>query len=200
MNTFKSILFSLLTLTAAVCRAADGGEVLWWLIDTDYKSLTGSTQDGTQMTAEQLGVTDVRVRYESDDGADVGYLSFYSVNKDGSVSFHDGHTGLGGEHGSGLPAEYFGDLSGLSGTSYKFILELGNWNSGQWTRTSMETERVSYGSLVADNHITKWENTVPSYGTPWTPTSFTVVPEPASGLMALLGGALLALRRKRKNA
>lgn len=200
MNMMKSILLSVVTLAAALCRAADGGEVLWWLVDTDYQSLTGTTQDGGQMTAGELGVTDVRVRYESDDGARIGYLSFYGVNEDGSVTLHDGHAGLGGAHGAGLPAEFFGDLSGLSGTSYSFVLELGNWAGGQWTQTTMESERVSYDTLAANRHITKWENTAPSYGTPWAPTSFTVVPEPTSGLMMILGGALLALRRKRKNA
>jgi hypothetical protein len=62
----------------------------------------------------------------------------------------------------------------------------------------MESERVSYGDLVAKNHITAWEHDYPSYGQAWSPSSYTVVPEPSGGILLLIGGALLALRRKRE--
>lgn len=200
MKAMKSILFFFVTLAASVCGAAEGGEVLWWLVGKDYQSLSGTTEDGTTMTAGELGVTDARIRYTSDDGSSSGYLTMFGVNDDGSVTVYDGSAGMGGEHGVGLPAGFFGDLSGLSGTSYSFTLELGNWANGQWANTSMESESVSYSALANAGHISKWESTVPSSGYPWKPTSFTVVPEPASGIMVLVGGALLALRRKRRDA
>jgi hypothetical protein len=34
--------------------------------------------------------------------------------------------------------------------------------------------------------------------TAWTPTAFTEIPEPSSGLLLLIGGALLALRRRNR--
>ena len=37
----------------------------------------------------------------------------------------------------------------------------------------------------------------PEYATPWTPTSFTVVPEPSSGVLLLVASAMLALRRRK---
>lgn len=199
MKTVKSIFFLAVAMMASVCGAAEGGEVLWWLIGDGYESLEGTTEDGRTMTAGELGVTDVRIRYESSDGSSSGYLTLFGVNDDGSVSVLDGSAGIGGEHGVGLPAGYFGDLSGLSGASYNFVVELGNWESGRWTNTAMESEKVAYDTLVASKHITEWEGTSHSYGTPWSPTSFSVVPEPASGIMVLVGGALLALRRKRRN-
>ena len=62
----------------------------------------------------------------------------------------------------------------------------------------MESEKVSYGDLVAQKHITAWEHDYPSYGQAWSPSSYTVVPEPSGGMLWLIGGALLALRRKRE--
>ena len=189
------LLFSVLATAAAV---AAEGEVLWWMVGPDFGSITAkNTEDGTETTAAALGVTDVRVRYESGDGTS-GYLSFFGLNEDGSVSVYDGSTGLGGESGMGLPAEYFGDLSGLSGASYSFVVELGNYADGRWTHTSMESEKVSYDTLVAQKHITAWEHDYPSYGQAWSPSSYTVVPEPSGGILLLIGGALLALRRKRE--
>ena len=174
------------------CEAADGGEVLWWMIGDNYSSIEGTATDGTTMTAGELKVTDARVRYEGTDGSK-GYLKLYGLDEGGNVYSLDGVAGVG------LPAEYFADLSGLSGTSYSFVLELGNWKGGNWVHTSMESEAASYESLVANKHISQWHETTPTYGTPWNPTTgYTVVPEPSSGLMLLVGGAFLMLRRRRR--
>ena len=174
------------------CEAADGGEVLWWMIGDNYSSIEGTATDGTKMTAGELKVTDARVRYEGTDGSK-GYLKLYGLDEGGNVYSLDGVAGVG------LPAEYFADLSGLSGTSYSFVLELGNWDNGNWVHTSMESQAASYESLVANKHISQWHETTPTYGTPWNPTTgYTVVPEPSSGLMLLVGGALLMLRRRRR--
>lgn len=200
MNMIKKFMaFLIAAFTAFSCVAAGEGEVLWWTIGTDYESLSGTAEDGSVHTAGSLGVTDARIRYESADG-DMGYLTMLGLNDDGSVSIYDGSAGLGGEFGMGVPAEYFGSLSGLSGTSYSFVLELGNYANGQWARTSMESQAMSYSSLLNDGHISVWSGTPPIDGSPWSPSVYTVVPEPTNGLLVLIGGALLALRRKRKDS
>lgn len=194
-QTVRLLVFICASVASTVVAAADG-EVLWWTVGENYRSITATAEDGSVTTAGDLGVTDVRVRYDSDDGASSGYLTFFGINEDESVSVYDGSAGLGAEYGMGLPAEYFGDLSGLSGTSYSFVIELGNYTDGRWTRTSMESERVSYGDLVSKNHIVEWKHDYPDYGSAWSPGNYSVVPEPSSGILVLIGGALLALRRR----
>ena len=188
----RAFLVASMLVASLSCEAADGGEVLWWMIGDNYSSIEGTATDGTTMTAGELKVTDARVRYEGTDGSK-GYLKLYGLDEGGNVYSLDGVAGVG------LPAEYFADLSGLSGTSYSFVLELGNWVGGDWVHTSMESQAASYESLVANKHISQWHETTPTYGTPWNPTTgYTVVPEPSSGLMLLVGGAFLMLRRRRR--
>ena len=188
----RAFLVASMLVASLSCEAADGGEVLWWMIGDNYSSIEGTATDGTTMTAGELKVTDARVRYEGTDGSK-GYLKLYGLDEGGNVYSLDGVAGVG------LPAEYFADLSGLSGTSYSFVLELGNWDNGNWVHTSMESQAASYESLVANKHISQWHETAPTYGTPWAPTTgYKVVPEPSSGLMLLVGGAFLMLRRRKR--
>jgi hypothetical protein len=191
VNVLKKVLLLTAAFALALsCEAAGGGEVLWWMIGENYGSITGTTEDGqTTMTAAQLGVTDARIGYEDASGNRT-YLTLYGIDDQGTVHALEGAAGVG------LPAEYFADLSGISDLGYSFVLELGHWENNQWINTSMEAS-ATYQELVAGKHISNWDNTAPTYGTPWTPSNFSVVPEPSSGLMVLVGTALLMLRRKR---
>ena len=187
-----AVLLASVLVASLSCEAAEGGEVLWWMVGDDLDAITGTTKEGDTMTAEQLGVTDARIRWEN--GSEKGYLTLYGLDANGQVY------SLEGAGGAEVPAMFFGNLSDLAGdlTSYSFVLELGNWKEGSWVHTSMESE-ASYNQLVADKHISQWKETTPTYGTPWQPTTgYTVVPEPSSGLMLLVGGAVLMLRRRRR--
>ena len=186
-----AFLFAAMLVASRSCEAAEGGEVLWWLVDVDYESIKGTYNDGTTVTAGELGVNGARIRYESTNG-DYGWLPLFGLDENDKFVQYEGTNGVL------LPAEYFGNLGGnLSDSSYSFVLELGNYDNGKWTGTSMESASANYTDLVNNNHITQWHETAPAYGTPWTPDNFMVVPEPNSAMLLLLGASILALRRRR---
>ena len=186
-----AFLFAAMLVASRSCEAAEGGEVLWWLVDIDYKSIKGTYNDGTTVTAGELGVNGARIRYESTNG-DYGWLPLFGLDENDKFVQYEGANGVL------LPAEYFGNLGGsLSDSSYSFVLELGNYDNGKWTGTSMESASANYTDLVNNNHITQRHETAPAYGTPWTPDNFMVVPEPNSAMLLLLGASILALRRRR---
>ena len=196
----KKIVRTVLLIATAVAAytgsAAEGGEVLWWMVGPDYASIEGKTASGETVTAGELNVTDARIRYEATDGSsDSGYLTLLSVNPLNNEVYT-----LDGAAGVLVPGQYFADLSGLSGTAYNFIIELGNYSDGNWTKTSMESAASSYQTLANNSHITKWEQMNGSYGSRWNPQTYSVVPEPTGGFLFLVGGALLMLRRKRFRA
>jgi phage-related tail fiber protein len=185
----QCILLCAVMCIAGGLRAEDGGEVIWWLMG-DPKNITAE-KDGEIYNAAKMGVNAARIRYENE--SERGYLSIYAyASADDTVypTYGDGEAAY-------VPGAYFASLNGLSGASYSYVIELGNWSDGSWTGASMESAAVSYSDLQAKDAIATWTDKTPTYSQPWTPTQFHVVPEPNSGLMLLVGGALLALRRRR---
>ena len=59
---------------------------------------------------------------------------------------------------------------------------------------------VAYSKLSDYNYIHQTFDINPGELAVWTPAQFTAVPEPTSGMLAILGMALLALRRERCEA
>ena len=77
--------------------------------------------------------------------------------------------------------------------SYTFIMELGymSENGSKWDVLAVSSAET-YASL--EKFISHSPVDFPTYD-PWSPNTFAI-PEPSSALLILIGGALLALRRK----
>ena len=185
MKMIRRLIFIVVVFGSTLLRAEGYGEVLWWEIDNP----SNIKDDVSGVTADSLGVNAARIRYESD-GVTGGYLPIYATDYEGMVWPTTGNGAA-----AKLPGEWFSSLGDTS--SYNFVIELGNWADNKWVSTSMESEAVSYTYLKEQQHIAEWLETGPVYAKPWTPTSFTVVPEPSSGVLLLVASAMLALRRRK---
>ena len=105
--------------------------------------------------------------------------------------------------GLGLGSEaIFSDFGAFNKEEYGFFVEV--WNYGvlntqptagdQWYVAGV-SEIAGYTTLVDALHVAHTKLDMPNIQAAWAPT--VSVPEPSSGLLALLGMALLALRRRR---
>ena len=83
-------------------------------------------------------------------------------------------------------------------SSYTFYIELLQWEgdleTGHEVRMGVSATST-YEDLVSNHHVLGSGLTIPSNLVVWAPQTSTV-PEPSSGLLLLLGGACLLLRRR----
>ena len=208
---FKIAAVTAIALMAGVSSAGEN-DVLYWMIND---SATVTKDDGTEVTisdyfADPAVATSgsdfaARVRVTGgsiQDGQDVFldlYIPGYGLDVGGGeygVSFTDesGYWGAGVPTGNQSPS---GDYS--AGTpEYSFIVELGNIDSSDNWTTVATSAAATYSSLA--DYIHKTFDLNPGQTAVWTPSQFHAVPEPSSGLLTLIGFAILALRRKRKEA
>ena len=183
--------FAAIFLACAARAEDDGLRVLWWQVGdfTDPDSLKNVAVErvngGGMTTAADLGVTHARIR---------------EVTSGDYLVMLDPETGLFSLDSINVPMTWYADVSAYANGSpeYAFIVELGNWDGSNWSTLAL-SETASYADLAANNHIDNVSGYNPNPITPWMPTSY-VVPEPSSGLMLLVGAALLALRRGKRRA
>lgn len=94
--------------------------------------------------------------------------------------------------GSGTTTEQISSLldPNVDYTSWSFFIELWNYDNGNWTLAGTTTSET-YTKLKTDGAI---RSSMSMSTALFTPTAS--VPEPTSGLLLVIGGALLALRRR----
>jgi len=168
MNAKK--LLAVLSVAATVAAVADV-QALYWQVTPE------SNVNNVDFTAAALG-------YDDGNGG-TGYLP------NGSSS---GNEWIAGNNGTTeLSAAILGDAS-ADYSGWSFFIELQNYDSENGWYTSGRSDTVRYNQISASSFSTSSSlSTVAP--TAWSPS--VPVPEPTSGLLMLVGGALLALRRRR---
>ena len=214
---FRFALIAVAVLSAGVSSAGD--DVLYWMVD-DTAAITTDPANNTTTTIGDFfnnigdynipGVTTgegsafaARVRVTGGNLTEDTFLDLYIPGyglDEGGGAYGVEFSNVGGYWGAGVPTgnqSPSGDFS--AGTpEYSFTVELGNIDSSDNWTTVAYSATATYSSLADYIHQTFDIN--PGQTAVWTPTSFTAVPEPSSGLLTLIGFAFLALRRKRKGA
>ena len=197
---FALVLVALLSFASL---AEDTAPVLYWMVeDPDVTELDGEPYFVSEILSrpDGLKVNGAQVRVLGEDLTEAVYLKLYE-NVDGAWTLSDNSIApvvyipdtesnppLPDMAYAGPKWASFGDY--VTG-SYQFQIELGNYDEGgKWTIIAVsDIETMETLEKFTSTDITA----VPGYY-PWTPT-FTV-PEPSSGLLLLIGGALLSLRRR----
>ena len=204
---FKAVA-RVVVLTATIFAAgvsSAGDDVLYWMVDDTatvdewWNRGEISIQEFFRNPPEGSAYA-ARIRVTGGDITEDTFLDLYLPGYGldvGGGEYGVEFSTVGGYWGAGVPdgnQSPSGDYS--EGTpEYSFIVELGNIDSyDNWT-TVATSASASYSSLAAYIHETFDIN--PGSLNVWVPTAFTAVPEPSSGLLTLLGLAVLALRRKR---
>lgn len=92
------------------------------------------------------------------------------------------------------------DLDGYESDAYLFYVEMSNYNNGAY-ETVATGYKYGYGDLVSSGYVATGAvdvNDVIAAASAVNLGSGSPVPEPSSGLLLLIGGAMLALRRRRQ--
>lgn len=179
--------------------------LLWWVNDPDIPEGSGNYIESLYSVPGGLPVNAARIRVTGGDLEEPVYLDLYSsshgwdsLNSDLDSPAVYNRLGFtpNGETGT-FAGPMFANISGYDSTAFSFFVELGNWNdvNNEWTVMAV-SDAESYQNLL-EGHFTNVDPVnYPGYEK-WAPNGY-VVPEPSSGLLLLIGGALLSLRRRRR--
>ena len=171
----KKLIFSL-ALIASTVASADS--FLYWMVDSgqqsyDYARIYAKEGDSTTY----LNIYDGGFDYAYEDaGSGISSVSLETVN--------DARA-----NGQG----FYAALAGINPSDATFIIELYNDSNQFLSQTSMS------GSELAA-YVYSGGTSAPRAVGPWASSSYAI-PEPSSGMLMLVGFAMLGLRRRRqKNA
>ena len=159
---------AILAFCALVAIPAVGDvEALYWQVDSSHNT------ENIQFTYAALVGTD-------------GNTSQYMADESG-IQFHN-------STGDGTTTDVIASIVDSSYSGWQFYIELWNYENGNWTLagTAGGPPGSSYETLKSSNVIRSSMSMETALFTP-----IAAIPEPTSGMLLLMGGALLALRRRR---
>ena len=220
-HRMKNALLALgFAMAALLAREACGAWILWVsVVDTAQVVDPISGSSSVAAFAQANGVNAARIRISGGNipaGTDVfldlpyedeyGWVSPSGLTlaeyeaEDVSVSPGSGGGSSGGDSSSGsivwqpatIPAEY----QEAATSAYTYTLEIGHGDFDAGTFTVLATATATGKELLDAGNLSNGGLSQPSF-LPWSPTTYTAVPEPATGLLAALGAVFLFARRRR---
>ncbi len=94
------------------------------------------------------------------------------------------------------------DISAYENDAYSFFVELLTYASDGTVQKEDWLNQYNYRDLVSNGYISSGAVGEPGYGGPGRVINMNAgggaIPEPTSGMLLLLGGAVMALRRRRR--
>ena len=178
-------------------------EVLYWMVDTTATISSGDADPvGLNTFLDPAEDFAARIRVTGGDIA-AGEDRFLDIYLPGSGGRIPGEWGVdfdsgseSGYWGAGVPIGNQSPTDGYAGTpEFSFIVEIGNITGESGWTTVATSAAVAYSAL--GGHIGGRSELAPISATPWVVTEFREVPEPSGGMLMIVGGALLALRRRK---
>lgn len=204
MGLTRLATLALVILAAGVSPADE--EVLYWMVDNTATISSGDADPvGLSSFLDPAEDFAARIRVTGGDIAE-GEDRFLDIYLPGSGGMVPGEWGVDfdsgaatGYWGAGVPIGNQSPTAGYAGTpEFSFIVEIGNITGDSGWTTVATSAAVAYSSL--GGHIGGRSELAPISATPWVVAEFHEVPEPSGGLLMLVGGALLALRRSKRGA
>lgn len=181
----KKVLMFAMMLGAVSVFAADS--YLYWLVPDQVTPTGGSALNG-DYTAKVIANTGAWAWNTEGDGGAGTYLNLYNGVGE-ALGGTTATVAFGAEADNGT---FFANALGSMGDSYTYYIEL--WNDSTLVAISdgLTYSAAGLGALAG----------LGTPGTLWQGMNFAAapIPEPNSGLLMLIGCALLGLRRKQKKA
>ena len=179
---------ALFILSIAIASLSSQAAYLYWQVG-DVEGLEDEVTGGALIAKDAAGNTYDVTSYFLYADPDTGETSWMAVD-DTTVKTQSGIT------------QYAADISDYASSGYSYYVELSN-ESGA---TVARSDSIGYGTYEYTSYTSAAESTtvLPSAASAsiWHASGtggYTPVPEPTSGLMLLLGAAMLGLKRKNRS-
>lgn len=121
------------------------------------------------------------------------------VATDGSTTDYLDNRDSDGQSPSSTPLTQT-SLDGYESDAWTFYIEMCNYNSADDTYSTVATSRTyTYQDLVSAGYVASNFSNANTVMTVAGLSNMGTIPEPTSGMLLLIGGSLLALRRRRRS-